>query len=266
MKCLTQADARVRHTHSRIENTEGQEGDLSLKTGSFRMRGLACGFVLLAASSLGWASEVHTNPLNRDPLVREAYEHFYNLDYPGAVERFERFHAGASRRSAGHRAAAQRRALPGALPARPAGHHLLRQRRLSHRPPRHRGGSQDPRPHPGAGRRGHPRGRLRAQPQPQRHRRPLCPRLGAQPQVHLYRHGGAGVWRRLPAGHQGQGRRRARAATRPGLCGRQAGGGGLRVRGGRAALALQAADRLCRHHRLEDARAWRCSTTTAIAA
>jgi tetratricopeptide (TPR) repeat protein len=35
---------------------------------------------------------VHTNPLNRDPLVREAYEHFYNLDYPGAVARFERFH------------------------------------------------------------------------------------------------------------------------------------------------------------------------------
>jgi tetratricopeptide (TPR) repeat protein len=36
---------------------------------------------------------VHTNPLNRDPLVREAFEHFYNLDYPGAVERFGRFHA-----------------------------------------------------------------------------------------------------------------------------------------------------------------------------
>jgi tetratricopeptide (TPR) repeat protein len=30
--------------------------------------------------------------MSRDPLVREAYEHFYNLDYPGAVERFERFH------------------------------------------------------------------------------------------------------------------------------------------------------------------------------
>jgi hypothetical protein len=97
-----------------------------------------------------------------------------------------------------------------------------------------------------------------ARPQPQRHRRPLCPRLGAQPQVHLSRHGGAGLWRRLPAGHQGQGRRRARPATGPGLCGRQAGGGGLRVRGGSAALALQAADRLCRHHRLEDPRAWRC--------
>ncbi|MGP8225012.1 MAG: tetratricopeptide repeat protein [Terracidiphilus sp.] len=50
-------------------------------------------FVLLAVSSFCWASEVHTNPLNRDPLVREAYQHFYNLDYPGAVERFERFHA-----------------------------------------------------------------------------------------------------------------------------------------------------------------------------
>lgn len=39
------------------------------------------------------AAGVHTNPLNRDPLVREAYEHFYNLDYVGAVERFQHFHA-----------------------------------------------------------------------------------------------------------------------------------------------------------------------------
>jgi len=51
-----------------------------------------CGFALLAAT-LSWASAVHTNPLNNDPLVREAFEHFYNLDYPGAVERFERIHA-----------------------------------------------------------------------------------------------------------------------------------------------------------------------------
>jgi phage shock protein PspC (stress-responsive transcriptional regulator) len=57
---------------------------------SLRIR--AC-IVLLAAASLGWASDVHTNPLNRDPLVREAFVHFYNLDYPGAVERFERFHS-----------------------------------------------------------------------------------------------------------------------------------------------------------------------------
>jgi Tfp pilus assembly protein PilF len=48
---------------------------------------------LLASTNHASASDVHTNPLNRDPLVREASDHFYNLDYPGAVERFERFHA-----------------------------------------------------------------------------------------------------------------------------------------------------------------------------
>ena len=31
----------------------------------------------------------HTNPLNLDPLVREGYEHFYVLDYDGALSRFE---------------------------------------------------------------------------------------------------------------------------------------------------------------------------------
>jgi hypothetical protein len=66
---------------------------LGLKTVSSWIRGCGWGFLLLAAVGLGWASGVHTNPLNRDPLVREAFEHFYNLDYPGAVERFERFHA-----------------------------------------------------------------------------------------------------------------------------------------------------------------------------
>jgi hypothetical protein len=63
-----------------------------LKTGPFWLRRLGFGIVLLGAASLGWAFGVHTNPLNRDPLVHEAYEHFYNLDYPGAVELFERFH------------------------------------------------------------------------------------------------------------------------------------------------------------------------------
>jgi tetratricopeptide (TPR) repeat protein len=52
------------------------------------------GVLFLGAASLCWASDVHTNPLNRDPLVLEGYEHFYDLDYPGAIERFERFHAG----------------------------------------------------------------------------------------------------------------------------------------------------------------------------
>src|SRR5271166_5113640 len=49
--------------------------------------------MFLGAAAVGGASEVHTNPLNRDPLVREAYDRFYNLDYQGAIERLERFHA-----------------------------------------------------------------------------------------------------------------------------------------------------------------------------
>jgi hypothetical protein len=63
-----------------------------LKTDLHWLRNCGWAFVLLAASSLGW-SEVHTNPLNREPLVREAFQHFYNLDYPGSVERFERVQA-----------------------------------------------------------------------------------------------------------------------------------------------------------------------------
>jgi tetratricopeptide (TPR) repeat protein len=35
-------------------------------------------------------SPVHTDPLNYDPLVREAFDHYYNLDYDGALSRFER--------------------------------------------------------------------------------------------------------------------------------------------------------------------------------
>ena len=38
-------------------------------------------------------SPVHTDPLNYDPLVKEAYEHYYNLDYEGAISRFEQVRA-----------------------------------------------------------------------------------------------------------------------------------------------------------------------------
>jgi tetratricopeptide (TPR) repeat protein len=31
----------------------------------------------------------HSDPLNFDPMVRDGYEHIYNLDYDGAIERFE---------------------------------------------------------------------------------------------------------------------------------------------------------------------------------
>ncbi|HEY3990480.1 MAG TPA: hypothetical protein VGM02_14355 [Acidobacteriaceae bacterium] len=33
---------------------------------------------------------IHTNPLNREPEVHEAYQHFYTLDYDGALARFQK--------------------------------------------------------------------------------------------------------------------------------------------------------------------------------
>jgi tetratricopeptide (TPR) repeat protein len=48
---------------------------------------------LLGFASQAWASGVDTNPMNYDPQVRDAYEHFYNLDLAGAVERFEHIRA-----------------------------------------------------------------------------------------------------------------------------------------------------------------------------
>ena len=44
------------------------------------IRRRASAVLLLVAAGMGWASAVHTNPLNRDPLVREAYDRFYQLD------------------------------------------------------------------------------------------------------------------------------------------------------------------------------------------
>lgn len=48
--------------------------------------------IVIGLCKTGWAADVDTNPMNYDPQVREAYQHFYNLDYPGAVTLFERFH------------------------------------------------------------------------------------------------------------------------------------------------------------------------------
>jgi tetratricopeptide (TPR) repeat protein len=52
------------------------------------------GFALLLCLTSGSRADdkVHTNPMNLDPQVREAYRYFYLLDYPSAVDRFERFH------------------------------------------------------------------------------------------------------------------------------------------------------------------------------
>src|ERR1700678_4018431 len=70
-----------------------QQGEPRMNTRSGWQRAIASALVLLSAAASSWAAASHTNPLNRDPLVREAYDHFYQLDYPGAVQRFEQFHA-----------------------------------------------------------------------------------------------------------------------------------------------------------------------------
>jgi len=44
---------------------------------------------LVCSSVIGWSAELHTDPLNSDPRVQEALTHFYNLDYDGALGRFE---------------------------------------------------------------------------------------------------------------------------------------------------------------------------------
>ena len=49
--------------------------------------------LLLGAANPGWGAAAHTNPLNLDPLVKDAFSRFYLLDFPGALARLEEFHA-----------------------------------------------------------------------------------------------------------------------------------------------------------------------------
>ena len=64
-----------------------------MKRGSFWIGVFVWGVLALGGAEAGWAGDVHTNPLNREPLVQEAFTHFYNLDYPGAISRFEQVQA-----------------------------------------------------------------------------------------------------------------------------------------------------------------------------
>jgi hypothetical protein len=47
-------------------------------------------FLLLPAVLCASAQTVDTNPLNRDPAVRDAFSRFYSMDYDAAVPRFEK--------------------------------------------------------------------------------------------------------------------------------------------------------------------------------
>ena len=44
---------------------------------------------IVALPALAQPVNTHTDPINLTPQVREAHEHFYNLDYDGALTRFE---------------------------------------------------------------------------------------------------------------------------------------------------------------------------------
>jgi tetratricopeptide (TPR) repeat protein len=84
----------------RLANRElvGKKRGPALKLGSLRWRRWTLAAVLLAAGFIpvhahAQAAAVHSNPLNNEPLVKEAYQRFYVLDYPTATEMFERFHA-----------------------------------------------------------------------------------------------------------------------------------------------------------------------------
>jgi tetratricopeptide (TPR) repeat protein len=52
------------------------------------------GALAVNADRKGYAAEaVHTDPLNYDPVVRDGYEHLYNLEYDAALVRFEQVQA-----------------------------------------------------------------------------------------------------------------------------------------------------------------------------
>jgi hypothetical protein len=60
--------------------------------GRLKAFALAGALLFCGAGAMAGAATVDTNPMNNDPPVREAFQHFYNLDFSGAVERFERYH------------------------------------------------------------------------------------------------------------------------------------------------------------------------------
>ncbi len=53
---------------------------------------LVLALLLVPASARAAQEPVDTDPLNRTPEVREAFQHFYSMDYDNALERFERIH------------------------------------------------------------------------------------------------------------------------------------------------------------------------------
>jgi tetratricopeptide (TPR) repeat protein len=83
---------KLRLIDSTLKMRPDQRGRRVLGTRKRWVRTFAWIGILLATRAIGWAAGVHTNPLNLDPLVQDALHYFYMLDYPAAVDRFQRFH------------------------------------------------------------------------------------------------------------------------------------------------------------------------------
>jgi tetratricopeptide (TPR) repeat protein len=64
-----------------------------LRWGAFARVFIFClAWVLVPVTARAAQETVDTDPLNRTPEVRDAYQHFYSMDYDNAMERFERIH------------------------------------------------------------------------------------------------------------------------------------------------------------------------------
>ena len=84
-----------RATRYRTESVNRYHGkqELILKPGKPLVRKWVIGILGFVLPVPVVAATAHTNPMNYDPQVRAAFDRFYNLDYPGAVEGFQQFHA-----------------------------------------------------------------------------------------------------------------------------------------------------------------------------
>ncbi len=88
------APIRPMAVSSLLIGTSGADRSSSPKFAS--ILGLAFCFAVLTGAGHGAVSTpagVDTNPLNLDPLVRQAFDRFYILDYDGAMSRFEKVQA-----------------------------------------------------------------------------------------------------------------------------------------------------------------------------
>ena len=58
-----------------------------------RLLSAALSFIALNLTLSLASAQIHSNPLHNDPTVQEAYQHFYNLDYPASITLLEKVRA-----------------------------------------------------------------------------------------------------------------------------------------------------------------------------